>query len=133
MGFEGVLMKPKVVKLQQIQEALIRTIYNEASTNERKSKRKNLDPRVWGPNAWKFIDNVIEGYPNNPNNFQRLRMHDFLVSLGELLPCQKCRDNFKQFQKKLPVTQHVRNKLTVRRWLRLYKQHQKLLKVKQDD
>ena len=121
--------KTKVLKLKQLQEALLRSIYNEVKANEAVSKRKNIDPKVWGPNAWKFLDNVIEGYPNDPNSMERLRMHDFLISLGELLPCAKCRVNFQEFIKKLPPMEHVRTKKTVKRWLKLYKQHQKLLKI----
>ena len=128
MRSDLLLVKPRVLKLKQIQDALVKAIYNE-SKGTTNSKRRNVDPKVWGPNAWKFIDNVIDGYPSEPNQFERLRMHDFLISLGELLPCAKCRDNFNQFQRKLPVIQNVKNKLTVRRWLRLYKHHQKLLKL----
>jgi len=125
-SYKNPIIETKVVKLQQLQEVLLQQIYNE--NKDKQGYRKNLNPKVWGPNAWKFIDNVIEGYPSEPTRVERLRMHDFLISLGELLPCEKCRVNFKDFQEKLPVIQHVKNKLTVRRWLKLYKQHQDLLK-----
>ncbi len=123
-------MTYKARELKQIEGALIRSIYNEAQIKEGWGKRKNIDPKVWGPNAWKFIDNVVEGYPSNPNQYEKLRMYQFLTSLEELLPCETCRDNFSDYLRIMPVIENMKNKSTVKRWLKLYKRHQQLMKIK---
>jgi len=30
--------------------------------------RTNLNPNIWGPKTWFFIDSIILSYPDNPSN-----------------------------------------------------------------
>jgi hypothetical protein len=28
--------------------------------------RNNLNPKIWGPSGWFFIDSIVLSYPDNP-------------------------------------------------------------------
>ena len=55
---------------------------------------KNINPEIWGPNLWKFLHFLTLSYPENPSEEEQNRVFDFLTSLHEILPCEKCRNNF---------------------------------------
>lgn len=57
--------------------------------------RTNLLPRVWGKPAWMFLYTVAVGYPNLPTVQDRNAAKSLILSLQYLLPCDKCRVNFK--------------------------------------
>lgn len=48
----------------------------------------------WGPNGWKFITACAFAYPVVPEQHQKDKMRDFLVSMGHVLPCIRCRAHY---------------------------------------
>ena len=60
------------------------------------SPRTNLLPRVWGNPAWMFLYTIALGYPKSPTNEDKHAARQFVHSLQYLLPCEKCRVNFRQ-------------------------------------
>lgn len=77
-----------------------------------------MDPKWWGPHCWFFIHSVTLGYPNNPTEADKQNFKQFFESLGKVLPCIKCRNNYKQHLAKLPLDDNVmssRDKLV--KWL----------------
>jgi hypothetical protein len=56
-----------------------------------------MDPRVWGPGAWRFIHCVTLTYPDNPSFEDKQRYKQFLFSLGDVLPCSTCAVNFREY------------------------------------
>lgn len=83
--------------------------------------RKNLDPAVWGPPAWLFIDAVADSYPENATLHDKGWMMDFLVALGESLPCEACRDNYSVYMGLHPLDGYLASRDDVMGWLRDYK------------
>lgn len=49
---------------------------------------------VWGPMAWNFLHLISFNYPIKPTAQDKQQYTDFLLSLGKILPCRYCRDNF---------------------------------------
>jgi hypothetical protein len=77
-----------------------------------------MDPKWWGPHCWFFIHSVILGYSDNPTEADKQNFKQFFESLGKVLPCNKCRNNYKQHLMKLPLDDSVlssRDKLV--KWL----------------
>lgn len=77
-----------------------------------------MKPEIWGPPAWTFLESVTLEYPDNPSEEEKKDMYIFLMSLGNILPCKKCRNNFKSHLSKYPINNNVlksRNKLIT--WL----------------
>jgi len=59
----------------------------------------NLNPKIWGPHAWFFIDSIIISLPNIIDNTLQNEIKHFLLSLSTILPCEKCRYHFSGYLK----------------------------------
>uniref|UniRef100_A0A6C0M0D5 thiol oxidase n=1 Tax=viral metagenome TaxID=1070528 RepID=A0A6C0M0D5_9ZZZZ len=60
----------------------------------------NLNPKIWGPHAWFFLDSIIISINND--NLQIYK--SFFSNLGAVLPCAKCRIHFDEYIKSHPLT-----------------------------
>lgn len=85
------------------------------------TKRTNLNPKSWGPPAWTFIDKIVRGFPERASAQDSSAMLDFLMSLGKLLPCEKCRKNFNRYMLENPPINAVASRRGVRKWLQAYR------------
>lgn len=54
-----------------------------------------MEPSLWGRELWISLLNIAEVYPLNPDDITKEQYLKFLVSLSDVLPCFKCRDNYK--------------------------------------
>jgi len=59
---------------------------------------------IWGPSLWHSIHAISFNYPVHPTLQQKNDYYQFIMSLGLVLPCGKCRDNFKQNIIDIPFT-----------------------------
>lgn len=78
----------------------------------------NIDPKIWGQVGWDFLFYIALSYPDNPSLEEQNNMKNFLINMGKVLPCEKCRFNFSEHLKKYPInnlTLQNRNNLT--NWL----------------
>lgn len=66
-----------------------------------------MRPDIWGPHAWIFLHSVTLEYPNNPTIKDKQNMTNFIFALGTVLPCEKCRINFRSHLEKYPLTDEV--------------------------
>lgn len=71
------------------------------------SNLNNLNPDVWGPNAWFFIDSVLLAYPNEPSYNDKVNYKNFLLNLKDILPCNKCRNHYKDHITNNPLTDEI--------------------------
>lgn len=53
-----------------------------------------MQTAVWGPLMWGFLHAMSFNYPVEPTRLQRRRYCRFLLTLGTVLPCRYCRENF---------------------------------------
>lgn len=79
--------------------------------------RDNLNPKAWGPPAWKFLDFVIAGYPEQAMMAEQVNMATFLQSLGDVLPCGTCRRNYEEFLVVSPPELYVSGKEKLFTWV----------------
>lgn len=64
----------------------------------------NMVTRCWGTAAWWTMEIFAMGYPlKNPTKKQRRDYKRFYMSFADTLPCNLCRDSFKQFLKEIPL------------------------------
>ncbi len=61
-----------------------------------------LSPTIWGPQGWHFIHATAATFPNEPTKADKENYSVFFNDLGNILPCELCRENFKEKLKKLP-------------------------------
>jgi hypothetical protein len=78
----------------------------------------NLNPNVWGPHAWFFLDSIVLSLPNNLSYEQKNIYKNFFTSLKDILPCEGCREHFKQNLIKFPLTDTILSKKeNIIKWL----------------
>lgn len=71
--------------------------------------RLNLNPKIWGPKAWFFIESCILSYPDKPTNEDINNFKNFFNSLIYILPCEKCRNNLVNHYKEYPLDNNILN------------------------
>lgn len=59
--------------------------------------------RIWGPSMWHSLHTISFNYPVNPTYCEKINYRKFILSLKHVLPCGKCRDNFRNNLKQLPL------------------------------
>ena len=67
----------------------------------------NLGPDSWGPHAWKFIHIVALAYPIVPTTEEQLTYKHFFTIIGDIIPCNICREHYKQHLKNNPITDDI--------------------------
>ena len=77
----------------------------------------SLQPNIWGPHGWKFIHYVSLGYPDNPTIDDKNLYKNFYYSLQDILPCEKCRINYKKNIMENPIDPHLENKDSLVKWV----------------
>lgn len=66
-----------------------------------------MKPEVWGPHAWIFLHSVTFDYPDNPSTKVKEQYKSFFESLQYVLPCEMCRNHYRENLRRFPVTNNV--------------------------
>ena len=74
-----------------------------------------MDQKIWGPGLWLFLHTMTFNYPVNPTKIDKQKMRNFLLSLGDILPCKYCRDNFRKHLNNNPIKLDSKRDLV--RWM----------------
>ena len=78
---------------------------------------------TWGPALWHSLHVISFNYPIKPTKEQMKDYYNYFKSLGNILPCKYCRDNFKENLKKIPLKASVfKNRTSLSKWV--YKLHE---------
>lgn len=75
-----------------------------------------LPPKIWGKHIWNTVHLVALGFPDNPTSDERKRYESFFISLGQVLPCPKCRVNYEHHLKELPINFYLQDGKTLFAW-----------------
>ncbi len=102
--------------------------------NEDPNAKNGMMTKVWGPTGWMFLHCVTFGYPPQPEIYDRDNNYEvgttrrnygiFFKEVGNILPCKYCRDSYRDFYNKDPVTQHLDNRMSLIKWF--WKMHNKV-------
>jgi hypothetical protein len=83
---------------------------------------------VWGPSMWHTLHAISFNYPVKPTKEDKETYLKFFKSIGGILPCRYCRENFKKNIKKIPLTlATMKTRETFSRWL--YNLHEEINKM----
>lgn len=77
----------------------------------------SLNPKIWGPHAWIFLHSVTLSYPNNPSDLDKKTFKYFFLNLKDILPCQKCRYNYRNHLQKYNIDDYLNNREDLVKWL----------------
>lgn len=73
---------------------------------------------VWGPSMWHSMHTISFNYPVEPTKDEKEAYMKFYKSIGSVLPCRYCRENFKSNLKKVPLTMDtMKSRETLSRWV----------------
>lgn len=76
-----------------------------------------MDSEVWGPHGWIFLHSITMTYPKIPNEIDKQRYKNFFVNLQNLLPCEKCKEHYKQNLISTPIDNHLDCRKSLVEWL----------------
>jgi len=87
---------------------------------------------VWGPSTWHLLHTMSFNYPVKPTCDDKRNYRDFILSLRDVLPCGKCRENLCKNFKRLPLTmKNMQSRDTFSRYVyNLHEVVNKMLKKK---
>jgi hypothetical protein len=77
-----------------------------------------MKPYIWGRAMWSLIVGVVMRYPKYPLADDVTKMHRFLDSLGNVLPCNKCKPNYiRHMSINLPISDYINSRDTLLKWV----------------
>lgn len=83
---------------------------------------------IWGPGMWHFLHTMSFNYPIEPSEEDKHHYKDFIESLGNILPCGKCRENYKHNMKDVPILmKHMKSRDSFSRYV--YDLHEHINKM----
>lgn len=77
--------------------------------------------KIWGPPVWFFLHMITFNYPVNPTKKDKINYRNFFQSLGFVLPCRVCRENYQIKNSKIPL-KYFKSRHSLARYI--YKVHQ---------
>jgi len=69
-----------------------------------------MDPKYWGPSSWKFLHSIAANYPNNPSMEDKHIYKSFFISLKDILPCNRCKENYKKNLLRIDINKSLNSK-----------------------
>jgi hypothetical protein len=76
-----------------------------------------ITPAFWGPHGWIFLHSVTFNYPDNPSSETKQKYKQFFESIGDILPCNVCSENYKRHIKENPIDPNLNDKNDIIQWL----------------
>ena len=85
---------PSLKSLENLQK--IGTTKRKNDSEEMYESGSGMQTNIWGPAMWMSIHVLSFNYPVKPTKEQMNDYATWLTSLGNILPCKYCRENFKE-------------------------------------
>jgi len=76
-----------------------------------------LDPKVWGPHMWFFINTIAMTYPNRPNAITKKKYYDFMQNLPMFIPIEHMSGEFSKLLDEYPIQPYLDTKESFIRWI----------------
>jgi len=76
-----------------------------------------LDPKVWGPHYWFFLNTVAMTYPNYPNAVTKKKYYEFIQNIPLFIPVEEISKEFSNLIDKYPITPYLDNRDSFVRWV----------------
>lgn len=76
-----------------------------------------MNPLVWGPSFWFVMHTVSLNYPDSPTYAERRTHYDFYHIIRNILPCEMCRQHYRELIKQFPVQPFLDSKASLVSWV----------------
>jgi hypothetical protein len=76
-----------------------------------------LNPEIWGPYYWFFLETMALTYPLHPNDVSKKKYYDFIQNLPLFIPNPEIGNNFSKLIDTFPVTPYLDSRLSFMKWI----------------
>ena len=76
-----------------------------------------ITPEFWGLHGWIFLHSITFNYPDNPSTETKQKYKKFFESIGDVLPCSVCSENYKRHIAENPIDPNLNDKNDLIQWL----------------
>jgi len=76
-----------------------------------------LNPDIWGPHFWFFINTIAISYPNHPNDITKKKYYEFIMNLPLFIPVEGMGNEFSKLLDEYPVASYLDTKTSFVRWV----------------
>lgn len=76
-----------------------------------------MNPSVWGPSFWFVMHTVSLNYPEDPSYIDRRTHYDFYYNIRNILPCEMCREHYRELVKQYPIQPFLDSKSALVSWV----------------
>lgn len=76
-----------------------------------------MNPLVWGPSFWFVMHTVSLHYPDEPTYAERRTHYDFYHIVRDILPCEMCRQHYRELLEQYPVQPFLDSKTSLVTWV----------------
>jgi hypothetical protein len=83
----------------------------------------NVDPKHWGDITWKALEFMLIGFDPTPERPAEICVAFFRDHLGAMLPCERCRLNWKATYAQFPLDDHMGSVASRLAWLHRVRRH----------
>lgn len=77
----------------------------------------NLNPKVWGPPMWFFLNTIAMNYPHHPNAVTKKKYYEFIQNLPLFIPVEYMSGEFSKLIDQYPIQPYLDNKESFIRWV----------------
>jgi hypothetical protein len=77
-----------------------------------------IPPVIFGPPGWKMLEHVLFGWNDKSEDQRHSVLVRWIYDYAEVLPCSRCRRNFRACLRKYPPEKYVTTPHGRRRWFR---------------
>lgn len=96
-------MEAKTKNKSKIKKTANKTVKKYVYCKKDYESNDGMLTSVWGPGMWHFLHTMSFNYPVSPTRKNKKEYRDFILSLQNILPCGKCRNNLKKNFSILPL------------------------------
>lgn len=79
--------------------------------------RINISPKEWGNKFWDVMYYIALTYPTYPTETVKQSAKNFYTSLGNLLPCQTCREHYTSIIHRNPIDNSLESRYALTAWV----------------
>jgi len=76
-----------------------------------------LDPKVWGPYYWFFLQTIAQSYPNMPTSTTKRKYYDFVQNIPLFIPNEEIGNKFSVLLDEFPVSPYLDSRDSFIRWV----------------
>lgn len=79
--------------------------------------KKFEDPAQWGPHFWYVMRCVANTYSEVPTEKEQKVVLDFFTLVKDILPCEKCKEHYKETIEKIPLDGAIASRADLVKWV----------------